>query len=170
MTTVLAFIVVAAFAGWHAVPRMRQRPAAVAIGACLWVHTLRIVALQIYSTRRFGYDIPASMANQIAWGDVVGACLALLALWLLRRRSVAAVPVICLFIVETALDFLNAAALGIRHHSARTAHDLSWVILNFYVPVLLISFALATWQLITRHAELLNRKSAIHGTDETYPP
>jgi hypothetical protein len=127
-------------------------------------------ALQIYSARRFGYDIPASMANQIAWGDVVGACLALLALWLLRRRSVAAVPVICLFIVETALDFLNAAALGIRHHSARTAHDLSWVILNFYVPVLLISFALATWQLITRHAELLNRKSAIHGTDETYPP
>jgi hypothetical protein len=161
IATVLAFVVVTAFTGWSVVPWMRQCSAAVAIGACLWVHTLRIVALQIYSARRFGYDIPASMANQIAWGDVVGACLALLALWLLRRRSVAAVPVIWLFVIETTLDFLNAAALAIRHHSARTAHDLSWVILNFYVPVLLISLALATWQLITRRAELLDREGAI---------
>ena len=49
IATALAFLFAAVFAVWHVVPWMRQRPAAVAITACLWVHVGRIVALQIYS-------------------------------------------------------------------------------------------------------------------------
>ena len=81
IATALAFIFAAMFAGWHVVPWMRQRPAAVAISVCLWVHVARIVALQIYSARRFGFEIPLAAAQQIAWGDVTGAVLALLGIW-----------------------------------------------------------------------------------------
>jgi hypothetical protein len=113
------------------------------------------VALQIYSARRFGFEIPLAAAQQIAWGDVTGAVLALLGIWLLRRRSAIAVPVLWLFVIETVLDLTYGAILGIRHHATDTAHDLTWLILNFYVPALWTSLVLAAWVLITRRGELV---------------
>lgn len=151
----LAFIFAVMFAAWHVMPWMRRHPAAVGITACLWVHVLRIVALQIYSARRFGFDIPLAVAHQIAWGDVLGAALAVLAIWLLRRRSAAAVPVLWLFVIESVLDLASGAVSGIRHHATDSAHDLTWVILNFYVPVLWVTLALVAWQLVTRRSELV---------------
>jgi hypothetical protein len=154
VATALAFVFAAMFAGWYVVPWMRQRPVAVAISACLWVHVVRIVALQIYSARRFGFEIPLAAAQQIAWGDVLGAALAVLGIWLLRRRAAITVPVLWLFVVESVLDLGYGAILGIRHHATDTAHDLTWVILNFYVPVLWVSLALAAWLLVTGRSEL----------------
>jgi hypothetical protein len=155
IATALAFVFVAVLAAGYAVPWMRQRPPAVAIAACLWVHVFRIVALQIFSARRFGFDVPLAAAHQIAWGDVLGACLAVLAIWLLRRPSSAAILVLWLFVIETALDLIYGTAIGIRHHATDTAHDLTWLILNFYVPMLWVTLALAVWQLVTRRTELL---------------
>jgi hypothetical protein len=159
IATALSFIFVAMFAGRYVVPWMRGRPAAVAISACLWVHVLRIVALQIYSARRFGFEIPLAAAQRIAWGDVLGAGLAVLGIWLLRRRSAIAIPVLWLFLVESVLDLAYGSILGIRHHATDTAHDLTWVILNFYVPVLWTTLVLAAWLLVTRRAELVGNAS-----------
>jgi hypothetical protein len=157
IATALAFLFVVVFAAWYAVPWMRRRPAAVAIAGCLWVHVIRIVALQIFSARRFGFEIPLSAAHQIAWGDVAGAGLAILCLWLLRRGSAAAVAVLWVFLIESALDLINGSILGVRYHATETAHDLTWVILNFYVPALWVSLLLAAWQLVTRRGELVGR-------------
>ena len=154
IATAIAFVLAAVFAAWYAVPWMRQRPAVVTIAACLWVHALRIVALQIYSAHRFGFDIPLAAAHQIAWGDVLGACLAVLGIWLLRRRSTVAVAVLWLFVIETAVDLLYGTVIGIGHHATDTAHDLTWVILNFYVPVLWVTLVLVAWQLVMRRSEL----------------
>jgi hypothetical protein len=154
IATTLAFVFAALFAVWYAVPWTRQRPASVAIVTCLSVHVFRIVALQIFSARRFGFEIPLSVAHAIAWSDVLGACLAVLGIWLLRRRSTAAVPVLWLFVIETALDLVYGTVVGIRHHATATAHDLTWVILNFYVPALWVTLVLAAWLLIARGREL----------------
>jgi hypothetical protein len=155
IATVLAFVFAALFAGWYTVPWIRRNPAVVAISACLWMHALRIVALQIFSARRFGFEIPLSAAQLIAWGDVLGAVLAVLGIWLLRRRSAAAITVLWLFVIETAVDLSCGTVIGIRHHATATAHDLTWVILNFYVPVLWVTLVLAAWQLVTRRTELV---------------
>jgi hypothetical protein len=155
IATPLAFVFATLFASCYTVPWMRQRPAAVAISACLWVHALRIVALQIFSARRFGFEIPVSVAQLIVWGDVLGAGLAVLGIWLLRRRSAAAITVLWLFVIETAVDLIYGTVVGIRHHATATAHDLTWVILNFYVPVLWVTLVLAAWQLMTRGTELV---------------
>jgi hypothetical protein len=160
IATALAFVFVALFAAWYAAPWMRHGPPAVAITACLWVHVFRIVALQIFSARRFGFDIPLPVAHQIAWGDVLGACLAVLAVGLLRRRSSAALLVLWLFVVETAVDLIYGTVIGIRYHATDTAHDLTWVILNFYVPMLWVTLVLAVWQLVTRRGELLGSVNA----------
>jgi hypothetical protein len=167
IATVLTFVLVALFALWYAVPWMRQRPAATAIAVCLWVHAFRIVALQIFSARRFGFEIPLAAAQQIAWGDVVGAGLAVLGLILLRRGAVATVLVLWLFVIETALDLVYGSLLGVRYHAIATAHDLTWVILNFYVPVLWGSLALVVWQLITRRTELVGRANSRTAAEQT---
>ncbi|WP_433562866.1 hypothetical protein ACQP1O_36385 [Nocardia sp. CA-151230] len=153
IATTLALAIAAVAAVWLAVPWLRRHAVAVAITACLWVHVFRIVALQIYSARRVGFEIPLSAAHQIAWGDVLGAGLAFLGIWLLRRDSRAAIPVLWLFIAETVLDLANGTVLGIRYDATTTAHDLTWVILNFYVPVLWVSLMLVAWQLVARRRE-----------------
>src|SRR5215471_15136537 len=96
----ISFVAFITIAVWYVAPWMRERPLAVA----LWVQAFRYVALQIFSAQQFGFRISDAAANEIAWGDVAGAVLALVALWLLRRGSRAAIPVVWVFVVESAVD------------------------------------------------------------------
>ena len=155
VATAISFVVFILFALWYAVPWMNRRPLAVALSVPLWIHAFRHVALQVFSAQRFGFHIPDSLARQIAWGDVAGAVLALAALWLLRSRSRAAVVVIWLFVVETLVDFINASVISIRERTSETAHALTWLILNIYVPLLVVSLALLVWQLVSRRGQEL---------------
>jgi hypothetical protein len=153
VATSISFVVFIFFAVWHVGPWMNRRPLAVALSVPLWIHAFRYVALQDFSAQRFGFHIPDSLARQIAWGDVAGAVLALAALWLLRSRSRVALVVIWLFVVETLVDFINASVISIRERTSETAHALTWVILNLYVPLLVVSLALLVWQLVSRRGE-----------------
>ena len=134
---------------------MSRRPLAIALSAPLWIHAFRYVALQAFSAQRFGFRIPDSLARQIVWGDVAGAVLALAALWLLRSRSRIAIAVIWLFVLETVADFVNASVISIRERTSETAHALTWLILNMYVPLLVVSLGLLVWQAVSRRDEAL---------------
>jgi hypothetical protein len=154
LATGLAFVWVALFSVWHVVPWMRQHPVTLALAACLWVHALRIVALQIFSARTAGFHVSLGSAREIAFGDVTTACLAVVGVWLLRRRSRAVVPFLWLFIAVAAADLVNATVLGVRENATETATDLTWLILSVYVPILWATLALAAWQLATRRRDL----------------
>jgi hypothetical protein len=160
MATTMSFVLFILFAVWYAGPWMNRRPLAVALSVPLWIHAFRHVALQMFSAQQFGFRIPDDLASQIAWGDVAGAVLALAALWLLRSDSRAAIPVIWLFVVETVADFINASVISIRERTSETAHALTWLILNLYVPLLVVSLALMIWQLVSRRGEDLEAAEA----------
>ena len=171
VATSISFVVFLVFAVWHAVPWMNRRPLAIALSVPLWIHAFRHVALQVFSAQRFGFQLSDNLARQIAWGDVAGGLLALAALWLLRSRSRAATVVIWLFVAETVVDFVNASVISIREKTSETAHALTWLILNIYVPLLVVSLALLVWQLVSRRGEDLigdevtaQRAGADHGT------
>src|SRR5438876_8588534 len=80
-------------------PWLNRRPLVTALSALLWVHAFRHIALQIFSAQHFGFVLSDVVAAEIAWGDVVGACLALVALWLIRARSPVARLVVWLFVL-----------------------------------------------------------------------
>jgi hypothetical protein len=150
IATGISFLVFVVLAGWYVGPWMMRQPLPVALGAPLWVHAFRYVALQIFSAQHFGFGISDTLAKEIAWGDVAGALLALVALWLLRRGSRTAVPVVWVFVVATALDLLNATVGGIRERALESALGVTWVILNIYAPLLWVTLALVVWRLVTR--------------------
>jgi len=146
----ISFLVYILLAVWYAAPWMRRQTLAVALSVPLWVQALRYVALQIFSAQHYGFRISDTLANEIAWGDVAGALLALAALWLLRSGSRAAVVVVWIFAVETALDLLNATIGGIRERAFESAFATTWLILAFYTPLLWVTLALVVWRLATQ--------------------
>jgi hypothetical protein len=146
----ISFLVYVLLAVWYVAPWMRRQTLAVALSVPLWVQALRYVALQIFSAQHFGFRISDTLANEIAWGDVAGAILALAALWLLRSRSRAAVVVVWIFVVETALDLINATVGGIRERAFESAFATTWLILAFYTPLLWVTLALVVWRLATQ--------------------
>jgi hypothetical protein len=143
----ITFVVLVTAAIWYAAPWMKRHPLATALTAPLWIHVFRQIAMQIFSARKFGFDVPLGLAREIAWGDVVGALLALTCLWLLRYGSRWARVVLWIFVVETFVDLVNATIQGIRNEVFTTANGVTWVILNFYVPLLWVTLALIVWRL-----------------------
>jgi hypothetical protein len=146
----LSFVVYLAIGFWYLVPWTRGKSRAEALAPLLWVHAFRHVALQVFSAQRVGFAISDSLRNEIAYGDVVGMVLALVALFALRARSALAIPVVWLFVVLTAADLLNAAVGGMRETLFGSAQGVTWLILAFYVPALWVTLGFIVWQLLSR--------------------
>jgi len=151
----LTFVVCALFAFWYVVPWLRAQGRAAALMPLLWIHTARHVALQIYSSQRAGLVVPDQLRDEIAYGDVAGMLLALGALVALRAQSRFAVPLVWLFAAETTADLLGSMIGGMRAGMIATAHNVTWLILVFYVPMLWTTLVLIVWQLIERRGESL---------------
>lgn len=153
LAMILSFVVYGTAAFWYAVPWMRAAPLAAAITPLLWVHAFRHIALQLFSSQEFGFDVPDLTRNEIAYGDLAGMVLALSTLYALRYRWRLAVPLAWVFVAATIVDLGNAAVMGIVEDLFDKAFDVSWFILTFYVPALWVSVALVAWRLWTREAE-----------------
>jgi hypothetical protein len=148
-----SLVVFIAAARWYVMPWLNSRPRAVALTALLWVHVFRYVALQTFAAQHEGFPISASGAREIVIGDVTGAIVAFTGILLLRRRSRLAVPFAWLLVVQTAVDtFLNIRG-GMREHLMGASTGVTWMVLAFFVPLVVISAVLMALQLISRRAE-----------------
>ncbi len=153
LANTLSFVVFVLIALVYAVPWLRTRSRAAALTALLWIHAFRYVALELFSAQRAGLRIPNELRDQIAYGDFAGAVLAVLCILALRFRLHGAVALTWLFAAATFLDLFNALVGGIRHGMMGEVHDVPWLILCFYVPLLWVTLALIVWQLVARRGE-----------------
>jgi hypothetical protein len=140
---------------WYVVPWLRTKGRAAALAPLLWVHAFRYVALQIFSAQRGGLAVTNHLRDRIAYGDVVGMVLAVLALIGLRARARLAIPLVWLFVAATATDLLNSLVGGMREHVLGAANGVTWLILVFYVPALWTTLVLVVWQLVVRRGQPL---------------
>jgi hypothetical protein len=154
LASLIAFI---ALARWYVLPWLNSRSRASALTALLWVHVFRYVALQIYSAQAGGFPMSASSARAVVIGDVGGALLAFIAILLLRRGSRAAIPLIWLLVAETAFDTVTNVRDGMREHLMGAASGVTWMVLVFFVPLVVVSAALLGLQLAARRREELDR-------------
>src|SRR5437867_3281158 len=151
----LSLIVFGALAIWYAAPWLKNRRRADALTVLLWIHVFRYMALQAFSAQRDGFPISDGGLREIVVGDLVGMVIAFATIVLLRYRVRLAIPLAWLLVVTTVYDtFLNIRG-GIHEHLMGAARGVTWMILGFYVPLMIVSLVLIIWQLYSRRGEAL---------------
>ena len=163
----LSLIVFAAISIWYVVPWLNARSRAEALIALLWVHVFRYVALQVFSAQTSGFPISDEGAMEIVIGDVAGAVLAFVTIALLRNRARLAIPLAWLLVAETAYDTVTNIQGGVREHLMGAASGVSWMILVYFVPMVVLSAVLLAWQLFARRGEALDAAPQERGKRET---
>jgi len=151
----ITLFVLAMAARWYVVPWLNRLPRADALTALLWVHVFRYVALNVFSAQQNGFPISDDGAMEIVVGDVGGAVIAFAAIALLRRRIGLAIPLAWLLVAETVYDTVLNIHGGIREHLMGAASGVTWMILVFFVPAVVVSNVLLVWQLYGRRNEQL---------------
>jgi len=151
----LSLLVYATLARWYVTPRLATLSRADALAPLLWIHVFRYVALQAFSAQRDGFPISDHGLMDIVVGDVAGSVIALASLFALRRRARIAIPLAWLLAVETAYDTVGNIRGGMQEHLLGAAGGVTWMILAFYVPLVVVSLVLLTWQLVARRNEAL---------------
>jgi len=155
----MSLIVYLAMARWYVVPWLKSRNRTDALIALLWVHVFRYVALQVFSAQHDGFPISDKGAIEIVIGDVAGAVMAFTAIAFLRVRSALAIPLAWLLVAETIYDTITNVQGGVREHLMGAASGVTWMVLVYFVPMVVVSCVLLIWQLLARRSEALDQVS-----------
>jgi hypothetical protein len=154
----ISVVVYAAIARWYVAPWLKLRTRADALVPLLWVHVFRYVALNVFSAQETGFPISDSGAMEIVVGDVAGTVMAFAAIALLRLRVWLAIPLAWVLALETIYDTITNIQGGVREHLMGAASGVTWLVLVFFVPAVIVSLALLVWQLYARRGESLSPK------------
>jgi hypothetical protein len=122
-------------------PQLRLRQRAEALQPLLILHSFRFLGLAFLVPGVVSPDLPSTFARAAAYGDIIAAILALLAL--LSLPSAAGVVIAWIFGLWGSADLLNAFYQA--NHAGLMAGQLgaTYFIPTFVVPLLLITHGLA---------------------------
>jgi hypothetical protein len=134
-----SLVAFALLARWHVAPRLATRSRSAALVPLLWIHVFRYAPLALYATGQVDPRVPRDVAAAIGYGDLVAAVLALLALCAAHLRAPAAIPLTWLFTVVGSIDLVYATYKAVGAELYRYYIGWNWYILNFYVPMLIVS-------------------------------
>src|SRR5437868_3203755 len=123
--SLLAYLLIAF---WYVAPRLSRLPREVALVPLLWVHAFRVVGGTILAPGAVGSGVPTEFRTMIGYGDLITACLALLALTALRIRVQGAIALVWLFLIVGPRDGGGVAGLGRRvRATARQPPAIRWL-------------------------------------------
>ena len=152
--SLIAWGMVAARYFW---PELRIRQRAEALRPLLILHSFRFIGLAFLVPGVVSPDLPSAFAHSAAYGDLIAAILALLALTLLPSASGAVIAWI--FNIWGTADLFNAFYQA--NHAALMAGQLgaTYFIPTFIVPLLLITHGLGFRILMQRQSQPATRES-----------
>ena len=151
--SVIAWGVVTARYIW---PELRLRSRAEALRPLLILHSFRFIGLAFLVPGVVSPDLPSAFAQSAAYGDIIAAILALLALTSLSGR--AGIVIAWIFSLWGTGDLFNAFYQA--NHAGLTAGQLgsTYFIPTFIVPLLLITHGLAFRILLGHEKESVTNK------------
>src|SRR5215469_7667798 len=129
-------------------PELRLRQRAEALRPLLILHSFRFIGLAFLVPGVVSTELPSAFAHSAAYGDIIAAILALLALIMLPNTS--GVVMAWIFNVWGTADLFNAFYQA--NHAGLTAGQLgaTYFIPTFIVPLLLITHGLG-FRILLRH-------------------
>lgn len=134
LSTVI-FAIVAKLYLIPALPRLELRTVVLPI---LLLHAMRHLGLMFLAPGAVFPGIPAQFAYPAAFGDLITAVLAVIAIVAVVRNSNLARPLVGLFNVVGALDLIDAIALATIYDAAPHMGPAYWIP-AFWVPALLVT-------------------------------
>ncbi len=144
---VLRLVGYSLIARFYVAPRLAALPLPAALTPLLLLHAFRHLGLVFLVPSVVGPALPASFAVPAAYGDLLAALLALLAITALRQAWPLAILLVWLFNVEGTVDLVNAFYQGLRNDVQLGA---AYYIPTFAVPALLVTHAMIFTMLIRR--------------------
>jgi hypothetical protein len=133
----------------YVVPRLDRLDFRTVMTPILLLHAFRHLGLMFLAPGAVYHGIPGRFAVQAAYGDLLAAVLALLALWAVRSSSRWARVLVWIFNIEGTLDFLNAIFLSNVTHADPFMGPAYWIP-AFWVPLLLVTHYLTFVVLLRR--------------------
>ena len=135
-------VLFALIAAWYWWPRVKRVGTVDALTPLLLLHVSRTVGLTILVPGVSDPGLPRSFAVPAAYGDLVAAGLALLAIAALRASLSLGEVVAWIFTVEGVVDLLNAMVQGARIDLPTYDLGATWFIFTMLVPALLVTHAM----------------------------
>ena len=132
-------------------PELRRRGRAEALRPLLMLHSFRFVGLAFLVPGVVSPDLPRVFAEGAAYGDIVAAALALLALALLPGRL--GIGAAWIFNLWGSVDILHANYEGIRLGVEAGQMGAAYFLPTFIVPLFLITHGLMFWLLVRNENE-----------------
>ena len=152
ISMVLGLLCYGLIAKWYVVPALAGLSREQALTPFLLLHGFRYVGLAFLIPGVTAEPLDPRFADPAAYGDLIAAILALIALLAIRLRWPVALGLVWIFNIEGAADLLNAVFQGLRY--APGGHlGATFFIPAVIVPALLVSHALVFWLLIRKPYE-----------------
>ena len=141
MTIAFSFIAWGIVTARYIWPELRLRQRAEALRPLLILHSFRFIGLAFLVPGVVSPDLPSTFAHAAAYGDIIAAILALLAL--ISLPSAAGIAIAWIFSLWGSADIFNAFYQA--NHAGLMAGQLgaTYFIPTFVVPLLLITHGLA---------------------------
>jgi hypothetical protein len=140
---------------WYARPLLNKMARADALTALLWIHVFRYTALFAISAQHEGFPISNAAAFEIVAGDLLGATIALLGIFLLRLRWNLGVVFSWLVVLETLADAGFVVHRRAIEPLVAEPTGVLALVLTFLVPLIIVSLPVMVWQLVARRRKPL---------------
>ena len=145
----LSLLLYALLAKWFVAPRLAPLPLPDALIPLFFLHAFRHVGMVFLVPAVVAPTLPRAFAIPAAYGDLLAALLALLAIVALRTRWPGAIPLAWIANVVGTLDLLNAFYQGISRDVGPHLGS-AWYIPTFAVPALYVTHFMIFVMLIKR--------------------
>ncbi len=160
-TVVFGFVAWGIVAARYIWPALRHKQKADALQPVLILHSFRFLGLATLVPGVVSPNLPTAFAQPEAYGDLVTAILAMLTLFLLPRR--AGLVGAWIFNIWGTADLLNAFYQGNAASLLAGQLGATYFIPTLFVPLLLITHALAFRILLRSQSESVAREPALAG-------
>jgi hypothetical protein len=148
-----SFLIFGLAAWWYAWPRLTAMRPADALTLLLIIHCFRTIGVSLMVPAA-GIDIPVRAAQEIGYGDLAAAVLALISILALRYRPALSLAAIWVFSVVGMLDLANAQYVGVQFNLLQHTLGPGWYIVTYIVPLLWVTHVLIVLLLVKHRGDL----------------
>lgn len=127
---------------WYLHPRLKNLDWQDAVLPLLLIHAFRYGPLTLLMPGQVDPSISLAVRETIAYGDLASAILAIVAAILVKYRLPGQKVIAWIFSIAGILDIAIATKTGIEAGSLDKYMGFNLYILNFYVPMLIVSHVL----------------------------